>query len=200
MNKKDYKRYKKIRLEITQLNQDIDDTMNEIKYHYAQRDVQGAKKLNLDLSTLLEELYKREAIRDELLLPKYLKIEGGFKDIQDFVKDNDWDEDDTEELIEEYCSIFMLDNYNHTHFDFYYHVKGEDIYITNIRWNKKQMLPHDLKRLLKKEINVMENGYVLINRHPIFKGLITIYEKGSQMGESFSYKEAIEYLENHYYM
>lgn len=200
MNKKEYKRYKKIRTEITQLNQDIDDTMNEIKYHYTQRDVRGARKLNLDLGILLEELYKREVIRDELLLPKYLKLEGGFQDVQDFIKDNDWDEDETEELVEEYCSTYLLDYTNHNHFDFYYHVKGKDIYITNIRWNEKQMLPHDLKRLLKKEIDAMENGYVLIKRHPIFKGLITIYEKGSQMGESFSYKEAIEYLENRYYM
>lgn len=200
MNKKDYKRYKKVRVEIAQLNHEVDDTMDSIRLCYEQRDVKGARNLNLDLNILLEELFKREVIRDELLLPKYLKIKDGFQEVQDFIKDNDWDQLETESLVEEYCSTCILDEGNHNHFDFYYHVKGKDIYITNIRWNEKQMLPHDLKRLLKKEIDAMENGYVLIKRHPIFKGLITIYEKGSQMGESFSYKEAIEYLENRYYM
>ena len=200
MNNKDYKRYKKLRADIAQLHQDVDDTMSAIRLCYEKRDVQGARELELDLNILLEELYKRETIKSELLLPKYLKIENGFQEVKDFIKNNNYDEEDTGVFLEEYCSMFMLDNYNHNHYDFYYHVKDNDIYITNIRWNEKQMLPHDLKRVLKGEIKDIKNGYVLIKRHPIYKNQLSVYEKGSQMSHMLSFKETVEYLESRNYM
>jgi hypothetical protein len=199
MNKKDYKRYKKIRAEIAQLNQDIDDCMTSIKMSYEQRDLKGAKKQNRVLENLLQMLYKRETISDELLLPKYVKLENGYQDVKDFIKDNEWFEDEETSIIEEYVSNYLLDETNHNLYGFNYVVKGNDIYVTKIRWNQYQILESDLKDVLKGN-NWIENDYVEVVKDITFKGCLLIKSKESSYIERCTLKEAIRELENKYVM
>lgn len=198
MNKKDYKRYKKIGTEIAQLNQDVEDCMSALKECYETRNLNRAKRFNGSLNYLLKELYKREVIRDELLLPKHMKITNGYQDIQDFIKDNDWEEEESS-VIEEYVSNCLLDETNHNLFGFTWVVVGKDIYVTNIRWNQYQTLECDLKDVLKGK-HMIENDYVEVVKDISFKGCLLIKNKESGYTRRYTLKEAIKELESLYVM
>lgn len=200
MNKKDYKRYKKLRSEIAQLNVDLEDTYEEIKQLYIKRTSKGLRSVHIRLEYLLREINLRKTIEEEIVLPKHAKIDGGFQDVQDFIKDNDFEDEETTSILEEYCSMYLTDNYNHNIYGFTYHVKGKDIYLTNIRWNENQTLPHDIKMVAKGKEDMIDNALFSVVKDPFFKGCVLINDKETKYTQRCSWKMGIRLLENQYYM
>ena len=199
MNKKDYKRLKAINGEIAQLNQDVENILSEIRESYIKRDLRDVKTLEKNLSRTLRLLNLRETIREELMLPKYVKLENAYQDIKDFCEENE-NIPLHKGLIEEYISINLIDTYNHCHYDFTWVVKDKDIYVTNIRWNKNQILPNDLKMVLKGKKRIIKNDLVEVTKHMMFEGTLAIKHKGSNYFQGATLKKAIRILEDHYYM
>lgn len=199
MSKHDYKRYKEIREEIAQLEQDQQDTLKELQDAYVNRDRSNAKMLYKRLEIILNDLNIRETIRHELLLPKYAKIEDGMSCLESFWQDNDIEPND--EDIEEFAAMYLNDNFNHNVYGFNWVVKGRDIYITSIRWNEKQILKSDLKQLFKGKIRKIENWKVRITKHPFWEHTLVIVHKDSTYVQSANtLNKAIRILEDHYYM
>lgn len=205
MNKNEYKRYKRIGAEIAQLHQDMDDTLSEIRELYIARDTKHLKGVRIRLENIIRETYLRETIREELLLPQYVKMEDGMKPLLAW-----WDEINEMDInlqdIEEHIAMFLTDNYNHDVCEFNYFVKGDDIYITNIHWNEKQILPHDIKLILKGELREIDNGFVHISRDMNLttfepnKGFVLIKHKLSGYVGRYTYKDAITCLMHDYYL
>lgn len=201
MNKKDYKRLALIKEELGQLELDMEDSLRALENAFIKRDTREVKELEIRLSFILDDIALRRAIREEIELPKHYKIEGGFQEVQDFIKDNDWDKDETKELMEEYASMVLTDLTNHNLYGFTCVAKGNDIYITSIRWNENQLIEQDLKDLKKRKIKEVKNGFVKVYKHAFFTNSYLVVDRKWNIVRSVdTFKGLIRWLEDHYYM
>lgn len=198
MNKKDYKRYKQIKLELEQLEQDKEDTLERIQELYDERNIKvdGVNGVFITLKNLLRDIGLRKTIMSELLLPKRIKIEDGYQDCIDFWVDNDLPHNDDD--ICEYISMYLTDSYNHNLYGFDWVVKGTNIYVNNIRWNKGQILVADLKHYAKKD--VLENDLVRVVRDVELGSYLITDKETKYTTRKWTLRETIEWLESHYYM
>lgn len=199
MNKNQLKRYRKIGAEIAQFNQDLEDAERWLGDCYTRRDFNGARDTLKTIENIYHEIGIREVIRDELLLPQFVKLKNGINEIKDFMQDNEIVEN-YETFIEEYIAMNLTDNYNHNLFGFDWVVRGSSISVSNIRWNQHQLLECDLKSLLKGEISRIEIGDVHLNKHAHFKNAICLYDRREPNYKNLSLNEAIKWLEEHYYL
>ena len=198
MNKKDYKRYKKIEVELAQLNQDYDDILKRMQEFYDERNIKcdGVNGQFALLKNTLKEIGLRKTIMQELLLPKWIKIENGFQECLDFWQDNQLPHNDSD--ICEYISMYLTDSTNHDLYGFNWVVKGKDLYVTNIRWNKNQILIYDLKHQAKKDIVVNDLVEVVKDQQV---GTYYIHDKFTNYHTSrATFRQTVEWLESHYYM
>lgn len=190
---------RKLCVEIQDLAQDFEDTLREIHDLYVKRDMKHLKGVEIRLHNIIRGINLRETIKEELSLPQYVKMEGGMLPLKEWWdKTNDMVKDHQD--IEEHIAMFLTDNYNHNVYGFDWVVKGDDIFVNNIRWNENQILPNDLKLLLKGQIKVIENGMVSIYKDIDFKGSVLIKDKETNYIGRYTYKEAIKALESRYYL
>lgn len=190
MNKNQYKRYKEIGSEIAQLHQDMEDTLTEIKQHYIDRNLKSVRGAQIRLENIIRGIDMREVIREELLLPQYVKMEGAMRYVKDQPKS----------FVEEFIAMYLTDNYNHNVYECTYHSDAKNIYITNIRWNKNQVLPRDVKRVLKGELDHIKNGHFEMYKYGMKEGMVLIKHKASNYVNAYTYKKAIKVMEEHYYL
>lgn len=197
MNKRDYKRYKQIKLELQQLEQDENDTLNEISDLIKQRNTKGLKYLYSRLEHIIALKCLRETIREELLLPKWIKMENGMQPLLDWWHENYEMVEDYAE-VEEHIAMYLTDNYNHNVYGFDYFVKGKDIYVTNIIWNENQILVSDLKH--KAKTDIVKNDFVEIIKSNTDKCWYLTDKRNGYTTSRTTLRETIEWLEKHYYM
>lgn len=197
MNKKDHKRYNKLKEEISGLNQDIEDAENILLFMFRNRNMNGVAAWQKTISKLQYQLCQRRIIMEELLLLKHLVIEDGYTELVEFCEDNNWEL--TKELIEEYISNYLMDNYNRNIYGFQYGINNGNIYVNAIRWNEHQILKEDVKTVVKGDAKEMGNEQVHLIKTPHFKNGVVINHDGYST-RVMTYKEAIKYLEDNYYM
>lgn len=197
MDRRDYKRYKQIKLELQRLEQDESDTLNEISDLIKQRKTKGLKYLYSRLEHIITLKCLRETIREELLLPKWIKMENGMQPLLDWWHENYEMVEDYAE-VEEHIAMYLTDNYNHNVYGFDYFVKGKDIYVTNIIWNENQILVSDLKH--KAKTDIVKNDFVEIIKSNMDKCWYLTDKRNGYTTTRTTLRETIEWLESRYYM
>lgn len=208
MNKNQLKRYKRIGEEIAQFHQDLEDAQKWLNDCYVRRDYDGARDTLKTIENIYQEIGIREVIREEILLPQYVKLEDAMNTIHENIKDDCKLDGDGEwiltnygeDFLEEFVAMYLVDNYNHCLFTFDWVVKGSTIFVSNIRWNQHQLLKCDLKELLKGMISRIDIGDISLIKNTHFKNTIVLYDRREPNYEKFSLNEAIKWLEEHYYL
>lgn len=197
MTKRQFKLYKKAKEEIALLNDEIEQLEYELQDLCDGDDAKSINQTTKRISLKLKERCDLKSYLDRLVLPTHLVLKGGLKDCHDFLDDNKEMEMDLESTIEEYCAMYLNDNYNHNLYGFQWATKDncDDIFITRIRWFENQLIKEDLKDILKGKIKSFKNRFVSIHKHAIFKNALTIENKKSGFFYMASYKKAINYLE-----
>lgn len=203
MNRKTYKRYQEIKEEISKLNEKIEESQDQLVALYTKRNTKGIRDLENALRWNIRERCQLVAIRDELLLPQYVKIENGVEEVLTHIKDNNIGEPYLYNFVEEYVAMYLTDEYNHDVEEFTWHCDEKNIYVTQIRWNENQILPIDVKRVIK-DGKMIDNCYVTLTKYYGWKGYenrITFHDKSSGYTQIVdSYTQAIRMLEARCYM
>jgi len=197
MTRKQLKLYKQTKEEIALLNDEIDQLEYELQDLCDGDDLREINKTTKVIALKLKKKYDLISYRNKLILPTHLVLKDGLKDCKDFLQDNKEMEMDLETTIQEYCAMFMNDNYDHDLYGFQWATKDncDDIFITRIRWFENQLIKEDLKDILKGNTKSFKNRFVSIHKHAIFKNALTIENKESGFFYMASYKKAINYLE-----
>lgn len=197
MTRKQFKLYKQTKGEIALLNEEINQLEYELQDLCDGDDVREINKTTKTIALKLKKKYDLISYRNKLLLPTHLVLKDGLKECKDFLQDNKEMEMDLETTIEEYSSMYLLDEYNHNHYGFQWAIKDncDDIFLTRIRWFENQLIKEDLKDILKGKIKSFKNRFVSIHKHAIFKNALTIENKESGFFYMANYKKAINYLE-----
>ena len=207
MNKTNYKRYRRIGAEIKLLEQDIEDVMNELDNAYRFLDFEDVERLNSCLNFELSQLCRRKAIREEIMLPSFIKIDGALAILEDYrpkgkMPTEDWilNTKMGREYGEGFIFNYLVDEYNHAPQEFTLAIKGSTFYVSNIRWHKNQLLEHDLKMVLKGKVKEVKNGFIVITKHPNFANSLWVLDRETNSTKLFTFREAISYLKEHYYL
>lgn len=208
MNKNQLRRYKKIGVEITQLNQDLEDLQEWLDECYVKRDFEGAASTLKLITNTYHEIGVRRVIRDELLLPQSKELKGAMKTIEKHIGEEckmvegKWELTDYGMgFIEEFIASCLEDDYNHNIVTFEWSIEGSNIYVENIRWNQHQLLKSDLIDLLNGKLDRIEVGdIVLIKNTNMGEGVICLYDKEEPNYENYSLRATIQWLERHYYL